>query len=102
MPSTVERRTSQIVKRGRRMEKTVIAAAQQLRGRAAPEVDRVAVAAVEMAGFIRVAIEELAADNQQLRGAMDRLTNSLNDHDEDDTRFFGTHLREAWHALIGR
>jgi hypothetical protein len=49
----------------------------------------------------------LAKRNAKLTKELDELKQRLvipekDDDDEDDSRMFGTHIREAWHALTGR
>ena len=83
--------------------------------------DIMAQVAVQMAGTIRATIDahvrdfntladrylSLAAENRKLREKLRLVkpfehTEDTDLESEDDSRLFGTHIREAWHVLTGR
>ncbi len=98
---------AQLVQQGRAMERTVQQAAECLRQRHEPDVDRFAEAATMMARFVRSAVEQqanvvaaLTAENTRLRQALDRMTPIIDD--DVDTTWFGAHIRQTWRELRGR
>ena len=115
--------TSDVSKRAKALEDQVSAAAEKIRS--ASNVfnpnDIMAQVAVQMAGTIRATIDahvrdfntladrylSLAAENRKLREKLRLVkpfehTEDTDLESEDDSRLFGTHIREAWHVLTGR